>query len=98
MKNTGADLNGREDVLPKKKDLVRGGAFSAVCESATPFAFGKGVGFDKGAGESEWVVNQDRSRYDSEFDSLGPTDGKIFGYFSDFTVFHQRSVHGLLFS
>ncbi|PAV90034.1 hypothetical protein WR25_07655 [Diploscapter pachys] len=59
--------------------IVRGGAFSQAQESETPFGFGKGEGFDKGADESEWVVNRERTHADTTFDSLGPVDGFISG-------------------
>ena len=36
-------------------------------------------GIDLGAGEPEWIVNKDRSRWDAIFESLGPTKGKVSG-------------------
>ncbi|MCP9264472.1 EH domain-containing protein 1 [Dirofilaria immitis] len=58
---------------------VRGGAFDQAIESETPFGFGKGEGFDKGANESGWVVARERYKADEIFDSLDPIDGKITG-------------------
>ena len=34
----------------RMEQTVRGGAFEAESEVATPFGFGKGEGFDKGSG------------------------------------------------
>ncbi|OZC06799.1 hypothetical protein X798_06196 [Onchocerca flexuosa] len=65
-------------IKPKLLD-VRGGAFDQAIESETPFGFGKGEGFDKGANESGWVVARERYKADELFDSLDPIDGKITG-------------------
>ncbi|GMR59767.1 hypothetical protein PMAYCL1PPCAC_29962, partial [Pristionchus mayeri] len=62
-----------------KEQSVRGGAFSQAQEIETPFGFGKGEGFDKGANEQEWVVNRERTKADSTFESLGPIDGLLSG-------------------
>ncbi len=56
---------------------VKGGAFEGYTES--PFGIGKGEGVDKGRGEPEWVVNQERYDYDDSFDRLNPVNGKITG-------------------
>lgn len=58
---------------------VHGGAFDQTVESETPFGFGKGEGFDKGANENEWVVARERYKSDELFDTLEPIDGKITG-------------------
>ncbi|KHN77407.1 EH domain-containing protein 3 [Toxocara canis] len=58
---------------------VHGGVFDQAVESETPFGFGKGEGFDKGANESEWVVARERYKSDELFDTLEPIDGKITG-------------------
>ncbi|CAI4224661.1 unnamed protein product [Auanema sp. JU1783] len=58
---------------------VKGGAFSNAQETETPFGFGKGEGFDKGADENEWVVNRERNSADSTFNSLGPVNGYLSG-------------------
>uniref|UniRef100_A0A7E4WA65 EH domain-containing protein 1 n=1 Tax=Panagrellus redivivus TaxID=6233 RepID=A0A7E4WA65_PANRE len=61
------------------KETVRGGAFDRENETETPFGFGKGEGFDKGAEESDWIVSRDRYKADETFDSLNPVDGKVSG-------------------
>lgn len=66
---------------PKHKEQVRGGAFDAEAESVTPFGFGKGEGFDRGADEAEWVVASERKEYDHQFTLLDPIEGKISGNF-----------------
>ena len=59
--------------------VVTGGAFVGVQDTISPFGYKRGEGVDAGAGEIEWVVNKDRYKYDSMFDSLGPSDGKLTG-------------------
>ncbi|KAK0411777.1 hypothetical protein QR680_005839 [Steinernema hermaphroditum] len=59
--------------------VVRGGAFDQAAEAETPFGFGRGEGFDKGADESQWVVERERNRADETFESLNPVDGKVTG-------------------
>merc|ERR1719412_2720073 len=34
---------------------------------------------DLGAGEPEWIVNRDRAKWDSIFESLNPVNGKVTG-------------------
>lgn len=70
---------GGDSTKPIKQPEVHGGAFENEKESATPFGFGKGEGFDKGADETEWIVNRDRYKADEEFADLNPIDGKISG-------------------
>ena len=62
-----------------KEQTVRGGAFTQAEEKETPFGFGRGEGFDKGANENDWVVNRERGAADSTFDSLSPVDGLLSG-------------------
>ncbi|EGT47196.1 hypothetical protein CAEBREN_20402 [Caenorhabditis brenneri] len=68
-----AGTNGSSD------PTVKGGAFSQTTEAETPFGFGRGEGFDKGADEAEWVVNRERTSADSTFESLGPVNGFLSG-------------------
>ncbi|KAL6741106.1 hypothetical protein Aduo_014395 [Ancylostoma duodenale] len=62
-----------------EQPTVKGGAFTQAQEAETPFGFGRGEGFDKGADEPEWVVSRERSQADATFNSLGPVDGYISG-------------------
>uniref|UniRef100_A0A1I7YES4 EH domain-containing protein n=1 Tax=Steinernema glaseri TaxID=37863 RepID=A0A1I7YES4_9BILA len=64
---------------PTAGKIVRGGAFDQASEAETPFGFGRGEGFDKGADESQWVVERERNKADETFESLGPVDGKVTG-------------------
>ena len=74
----GTSENGTPVAAPREQ-TVRGGAFSQAVESETPFGFGRGEGFDKGANEADWVVNRERTAADNTFDSLGPIDGFLSG-------------------
>ena len=56
---------------------VEGGAFEGYTES--PFGFGRGEGADAGKGEHEWIVTQDRYKYDEVFEKLNPVNGKVSG-------------------
>ncbi|KAL7073350.1 hypothetical protein ACQ4LE_007199 [Meloidogyne hapla] len=73
------DVNNKViDALGNRLDQsVRGGAFEAESEAATPFGFGRGEGVDKGSDESEWVVSRERYKFDEMFQELQPVDGKI---------------------
>jgi len=59
--------------------FILGGAFEGVEDQISPFGYKRGEGIDAGAGEPEWIVNKERYKYDSIFESLGPQDGKITG-------------------
>lgn len=59
--------------------MISGGAFEGVEDQVSPFGYKRGEGIDAGAGEPEWIVNKERYKYDSIFESLGPQDGKITG-------------------
>ncbi|KAI4483702.1 hypothetical protein M0804_007962 [Polistes exclamans] len=68
-----------EEVASTSEPLIKGGAFEGVEDQISPFGYKRGEGIDAGAGEPEWIVNKDRYKYDSIFETLGPTDGKITG-------------------
>jgi len=38
-----------------------------------------GKGADEGIGETEWIVNRDKSKYDNVFNTLEQVEGKITG-------------------
>ena len=77
------DIAGLMQIIPLEESTrttepaVHGGAFDGVSE--TPFGVGAGEGVDKGRGEEEWVVSQDRFKYDEKFQRLNPLNGKITG-------------------
>lgn len=58
---------------------IRGGAFDDVKDTISPFGYQKCEGMDLGAGEPDWIVNKERSKWDAIFQSLGPTKGRITG-------------------
>lgn len=66
-----------ENTPTKETKDVEGGAFEGYTES--PFGFGRGEGADAGKGEHEWIVNQDRFKYDEVFEKLSPVNGKVSG-------------------
>lgn len=66
-----------EEKQRSDEPAVQGGAFDGVSE--TPFGVGAGEGIDKGRGEEEWVVSQDRYKYDEAFQQLNPINGKVTG-------------------
>jgi len=70
-----------EQVIVEKENnhtqVVKGGAFDGPVDS--PFGYGRGEGIDKGAFDSDWVVEKDRERYVDLFKALSPVDGKITG-------------------
>ncbi|XP_028047986.1 EH domain-containing protein 3 isoform X1 [Monomorium pharaonis] len=68
-----------EEVTTVSEPLIKGGAFEGVEDQISPFGYKRGEGIDAGAGEPEWIVNKERYKYDSIFESLGPQDGKITG-------------------
>ena len=69
----------QESVQKSVEPTIKGGAFVGVTDQVSPFGFMKGEGIDAGAGEPEWIVNKDRYKSDTIFDSLNPIDGKITG-------------------
>ncbi|TGZ42260.1 EH domain-containing protein 1, partial [Temnothorax longispinosus] len=68
-----------EETTTVSEPLIKGGAFEGVEDQVSPFGYKRGEGIDAGAGEPEWIVNKERYKYDSIFESLGPQDGKITG-------------------
>ncbi|RLU17240.1 hypothetical protein DMN91_011309 [Ooceraea biroi] len=68
-----------DEITTVSEPLIKGGAFEGVEDQVSPFGYKRGEGIDAGAGEPEWIVNKERYKYDSIFDSLGPQDGKITG-------------------
>lgn len=74
-----AQIPQEEETYTIDQGNVKGGAFKNIEDTVSPFGYKRGEGVDAGAGEIEWVVNKDRSKYDAIFDTLGPVDGKVTG-------------------
>ena len=58
---------------------ITGGAFNDVKDTVSPFGYQRCEGIDLGAGEPEWIVTKERSKWDAIFRQLGPINGKITG-------------------
>jgi len=59
---------------------VEGGAFQSVTDpEVSPFGYGRGEGVDAGRGETEWIVAQERYKFDEAFEQLDPINGKVSG-------------------
>ena len=58
---------------------ITGGAFDDVKDTISPFGFQRCEGVDLGAGDPEWIVTKERSKWDLIFDQLSPLKGKITG-------------------
>ena len=56
-----------------------GGAFVSVQDTTSPFGYKRGEGIDAGKGETGWVVEKERSKYDAVFTTLEKSDGKLSG-------------------
>lgn len=59
--------------------MFTGGAFVSVQDKASPFGYKRGEGIDAGKGETGWVVERERQKYDAVFASLEKSDGKLSG-------------------
>ena len=66
-----------EEAVMSREPQVKGGAFDTMNESM--FGYGRGEGVDEGRGEMEWIVGQEKYKYDESFDKLNPINGKITG-------------------
>ncbi|KAK9870617.1 hypothetical protein WA026_008177 [Henosepilachna vigintioctopunctata] len=58
---------------------IRGGIFENVGDSISPFGYRRGEGINAGYGEVEWIINRNRTTYDSIFDKLSPSGTRISG-------------------
>lgn len=69
-----------EDAGSKGGAEVEGGAFQSVTDpEVSPFGYGRGEGVDAGRGETEWIVAQERYKFDEAFEQLDPINGKVSG-------------------
>ena len=76
------DIAGLVSLVPQEdaeEAPITGGAFTDVKDQVSPFGYQKCEGFDLGAGEPEWIVTKERSKWDSIFHQLGPIKGKLTG-------------------
>ncbi len=48
---------------------ITGGAYDDVKDTISPFGYNRCEGVDLGAGEPEWIVTKERSRYGTATDS-----------------------------
>lgn len=58
---------------------VKGGVFAGHQDTSTPFGFKRYEGAEAGRGETDWVVEKDKPKYDEIFDALRGSDGKVAG-------------------
>ena len=66
-----------QEELKSDDNVLRGGVFDA---GASPFNEGFDEGVDKGQGEEKWIVDEERERWEKEFEALIPNEnGKIEG-------------------
>jgi len=66
----------QEQTEQSNEGLVRGGHFES---ERSIFAHKRGEGADAGALMNDWIVYQDKHKYDPLFEQLDPIDGKISG-------------------
>uniref|UniRef100_H3CGX4 EH-domain containing 4 n=1 Tax=Tetraodon nigroviridis TaxID=99883 RepID=H3CGX4_TETNG len=67
----------REEESKLPPPMVSGGAFEGSQDG--PFRHGYGEGISAGADVEDWIVSQDKHRYDEIFYTLMPVNGKITG-------------------
>ncbi|XP_058792333.1 EH domain-containing protein 3 [Phymastichus coffea] len=68
-----------EETTTTSEPNIKGGAFEGVEDQVSPFGYKKGEGIDAGANEPEWIVMKEKYKYDSIFETLEPSDGKVTG-------------------
>ena len=75
------DIADLMSIVPSDPDepSITGGAFDDVKDTISPFGYQRCEGVDFGAGDPEWVVTKERSKWDLIFDQLSPAKGKITG-------------------
>lgn len=72
-------INNGDAEQQQQQAVVKGGAFVSVQDTASPFGYKRGEGIDAGKGETGWVVEKERSKYDAVFTTLEKSDGKLSG-------------------
>ena len=73
---------------------VKGGAFDTMNDSM--FGYGRGEGIDEGRGEQEWVVGQEKYKYDESFEKMNPINGKITGAAAKSEMVRSRLPNSIL--
>ena len=73
---------------------VKGGAFDTMNDSL--FGYGRGEGIDEGRGEQEWVVDQEKYKYDESFQKMNPINGKITGAAAKSEMVRSRLPNSIL--
>ena len=73
---------------------VKGGAFDTMNDSL--FGYGRGEGIDEGRGEQEWVVDQEKYKYDESFEKMNPINGKITGAAAKSEMVRSRLPNSIL--
>ena len=59
--------------------IVKGGVFSGVQDTTTPFGFKRFEGVEAGRGETDWIVAKEKPKYDEIFERLQGSDGRVAG-------------------
>ncbi|XP_025415106.1 EH domain-containing protein 1 [Sipha flava] len=59
--------------------VIEGGVFLTVQDKESPFGYKRGEGIDAGKGETGWIVDKERQKYDAIFNTLEKSDGKLSG-------------------
>jgi len=94
------DIAGLMQMIPMEESyhssepVVKGGAFEGVNES--PFGIGKGEGVDEGRDDEEWIVTKDKYKYDEDFQTLNPINGKITGAAAKSVMVKSRLPNSVL--
>ncbi len=77
------DIAALMSIVPTKQEQeeapITGGAFDDVKDQLSPFGYQKCEGVDLGAGEPDWIVTKERSKWDAVFQQLSPANGKLTG-------------------
>lgn len=69
----------QEEIRAERELKITGGAFEGVEDTISPFGYKSREGANAGYGEPEWIVNKERTTYDTVFDTLRPVEGKVSG-------------------
>jgi EH domain-containing protein 1 len=76
------DVTQLMQMLPKEDYNTKGievAAKAGAFDDHGPFGIGTVEGINAGIGESDWIVQRERSKYDDLFAQLNPVGGKVSG-------------------